>query len=144
MILFFSKTDPECTMIRSKINKDPDLKSIIHLVSVDSKQINDIISQSKNVVIDHVPCLLSLTDESISKYEGSKKIIEVFVELKRNIQKEKAPAYTSLSDINLEAKDEPVTLVNPMQQQNESNDNVSPEKIKITSPVFVQPTMKKK
>lgn len=76
MILFFSKTDPECTMIRSKINKDPDLKSIIHLVSVDSKQINDIISQSKNVVIDHVPCLLSLTDESISKYEGVRRLLK--------------------------------------------------------------------
>ena len=144
MILFFSKTDPESTMIHTKINKDADWKSIIQFVSVDSKQIHDIISGSKNIVINHVPCLLSLTDKSISKFEGSKKILEVLLEIKHNIQKEKEPAYTSLIDINLEPEDEPVTLVNPIQQQNENDDNVSPEKIKITSPVFTQPTMKKK
>ena len=128
MILFYSKIDPESTMILSIINQDADLKNIIKLVSIDSKQIHDIVSTSKNVVIDNIPCLLSLNEQSIFKYEGSQKIIEVFDELKRNIQKQKAPAYTSLIDINLEPE--------PILEQHQSTDNVSPEKIKITSPVF--------
>ncbi len=140
--------DPDSSLIRSKINQDADLKGIIQLVSVDSKPIHDIISASKNVVLDHIPCLLTVTDQAISKFEGGAKIMEVLAEIKGNMQKEKAPAYTSLSDINLDAEDEQdgsVMLPNPMmQQQSESTDNVSPEKIKITSPVFAQPTAKKK
>ena len=135
MILFYSKIDPESTMILSIINQDADLKNIIKLVSIDSKQIHDIVSTSKNVVIDNIPCLLSLNEQSIFKYEGSHKIVEVFDELKRNIQKQKAPAYTSLSDINLEPE--------PILEQHQSTDNVSPEKIKITSPVFSHPKVKK-
>ena len=135
MILFYSKIDPESTMILSIINQDADLKNIIKLVSIDSKQIHDIVSTSKNVVIDNIPCLLSLNEQSIFKYEGSQKIIEVFDELKRNIQKQKAPAYTSLIDINLEPE--------PILEQHQSTDNVSPEKIKITSPVFSHPKVKK-
>ena len=152
MILFFSKIDQESMMIRNEISKDAELKDIVQFVSVDSKQVHDIISTSKNVIIDHVPCLLSVTEQSISKYEGGQKIMELLAEIKSNIvQKQKTPAYTSLTEINLEPEEEPEDeeISMPIQMQQQSNgsiprDNVSPEKIKITSPVFAQPTAKKK
>lgn len=153
MILFFSKTDQQSMMIRNKIIKDADLKEIIQFVSVDSKPIHDIISTSKNVVIDHVPCLLSVTEQSISKYEGSQKIMELLTEMKSNMQKQKAPVYTALTDINLDPveeqeqeqeQEEVVTLPTQMQSSEFPRDNASPEKIKITSPVFTPPTAKKK
>ena len=146
MILFFSKIDQESMMIRNEVHKDAQLREIIQFVSVDSKPIHDIITTSKNVVIDHVPCLLSVTEQSISKYEGGQKIMDLLTELKSKIVQQKAPAYTSLTEINLEPAEEEVTL--PAQMQQPSNgiprDNASPEKIKITSPVFAQPTAKKK
>ena len=146
MILFFSKIDQESMMIRNEVHKDAQLREIIQFVSVDSKPIHDIITTSKNVVIDHVPCLLSVTEQSISKYEGGQKIMDLLTELKSKIVQQKAPAYTSLTEINLEPAEEEVTL--PAQMQQPSNgiprDNASPEKIKITSPVFEQPTTKKK
>jgi len=150
MILFFSKIDQESMMVRNEVIKDAELRDIIQFVSVDSKPVHDIITTSKNVVIDHVPCLLSVTEQSISKYEGGQKIMELLAEIKSNIvQQQKAPAYTSLTEINLEPEEEQeeATMIpTQMQQQSSGNprDNASPEKIKITSPVFEQPTAKKK
>lgn len=148
MILFFSKIDQESIMIGNEINKDAELRGIIQFVSVDSKPIHDIISTSKNVVIDYIPCLLSVTEQSISKYEGGQKIMELLAGIKSNIQKQKAPLYTSLTEINLEPEEEQVAITLPAQPQQHSDgiprDNASPEKIKITSPVFTQPVVKKK
>ena len=144
MILFFSKMDSESTIIRSKLNQDPELKSIIQLVSVDSKPIHDILSASKNVVIDQIPCLLTINDKSISKYEGTSKINEVLTELKSKLKKEKAPAlYTSLSEINFDTEEEEPNLMQE-QDRGKLQDNNSPERIKITSPVFQPQTIKKK
>ena len=150
MILFVSKTDSESGMLHAEINQDVDLRTLIQFVFVDSKAIHDIISTSKNVIIERIPCLLSITDQSISKYEGSNKILELLAEIKEDIQRQKTPAYTSLSDINLDAEaeeEESVSLSTPMMQQQPSGvvrDNASPEKIKITSPPFIPPTVKKK
>lgn len=154
MILFVSKTDSESGMLHAEINQDVDLRTLIQFVFVDSKVIHDIISTSKNVIIERIPCLLSITDQSISKYEGTNKILELLTEIKDDIQRQKTPAYTSLSDINLDAEaapaeeEESVSLSTPIMQQQQPSgvvrDNASPEKIKITSPPFIPPTVKKK
>jgi hypothetical protein len=153
IVILYSNQDRDSIRVLQSIRGNTELRNRVTLVCVDNQDIYNTIRTSTNVDIEEVPCILDVSNESISKYEGNAKVTEYINEMISQLGELKQPKVTDLGSLGFSQEDEIEELETPkkskttaekvaeMQQSRDSfkieravgSDNSSPSSINITS-----------
>jgi hypothetical protein len=115
IILLYSNQDSRFNNRLRSLKTNYELMRLLNPVSIDNKDIYNIIKTSTNVVVKEVPCLLDIEGENISMFEGFDKTNEYIDELVEHLESKKAetsPKVTDLSALGL-VDDSPRHDTNP-------------------------------
>ena len=132
VILLYSKYSNHCNKLINGLHRSP-VKLNIDMLCIDNKNIRNIMEQSTNVLVEAVPCVMVIKDDSVEKYEGEK----AFRWISEKIRKSSPPRSQKTIRRNL-TPHEPRPVVPPASRQprasqagaSQPSNNLSPPSMK--------------
>lgn len=83
VILLYSKYSNHCNKLINGLHRSP-VKLNIDMLCIDNKNIRNIMEQSTNVLVEAVPCVMVIKDDSVEKYEGEKAFRWISEEIRKS------------------------------------------------------------